>query len=1222
MEVIYSAKSYEEEDSQNDINPSESFSNSPNNNNINLINSLSIPNQNNYSDIDIINSFEKENISISENTEIPINQAVPFVIYENDKFIIPKEAKILLNQKKYEKIGIGIISLVGKYRTGKSFLLNRVILNSKKKIGFSVGPTFRPCTKGIWIWSEPIIIKNNENDFPCFLIDTEGLGAYDEEVNHDSKIFLIAILISSLFIFNSFGTIDENAISSLSFVLNLSKTIKIKSNFKEDDKNELAKFFPSFLWLLRDFSLKLEDINGNQISEKQYLEYALENIKNNNNNDIISEKNRVRSLIRTYFPERDCFTMVRPVENENDLQNLQNLPDNCLRKEFLEQAKNFREKVFKKVKQKIFCDRILTGSMLIKLVENILESINGGGIPIIENSWKYVMKNECVKKGKEVIEKFVNELKEFSAQNMNNSEFYKNMKEYTNKIYEKYVNFFDMDDFLDNDTKKEYGELLKIKLKNELDKYNRENEKIFEKKFIEDLNILSNNFMENFKKSDIYEKNSYKFFQDFENFRENAINATPDFPQKNEILFEKILLIIKNFINSKIMKIKIITEEKNYIKEENQKQDNQISLLTNELNTIKSKNNEYLDQLNNELKLEKNKHKKNEEKFFQILNNKNNELENLQKDFANKKINYEMKLKEIIELKDKMKSELKAKEEQLIVMKVNNNKITSLYEQKSQFLEKEILSWKEKYNDIMKEIEAKENENNNINNNNLNNHQIVKSKTNNNLNNLMNYVKIRLKDQKNKFKFEKIAKNNEKYSQSNGERTHKENISNEKIKLSADGKLVKIRTMEEKNLINLNQYKDTINTHKDFQCKFCQKIFSFLEYKEHYGICEKNPLNANLKNNSNNNINLFKNRTNNSSNNIHQKNITNSDSNKNKNRLNNLNNINKYSSEYSNDYCGIINNITNNNNGNNNSGNNYNNINININNKNININRNLININNIKKINNNIHLNNFFNINNKSHSINHLNKNNANNNSNSNLNINSNNMRHNYNLSPISNITLNPKKLKLKIIKGRIRKDKSGKPYLEYKIDVNYSGQNWQINKRFNQFTNLYKGLKLLSEKTGIRLPDSANIFSNIGTLFSGLSHENKIIMLEKFLKEISETEGVNNSKLFFQFIELEYEKKVNNYVGDKDSTTIQSGGESKDKNLLNKNNNKISGGTLSNNINCKFERIIKDNSAGCKKLLQNHIIQEMENDYYEPKTMSKKEIKNFNFQLNNYNKY
>ena len=36
------------------------------------------------------------------------------------------------------------------------------------------------------------------------------------------------------------------------------------------------------------------------------------NIKGEENNDIIKEKNRVRSLIRTYFPERDCFTLVRP----------------------------------------------------------------------------------------------------------------------------------------------------------------------------------------------------------------------------------------------------------------------------------------------------------------------------------------------------------------------------------------------------------------------------------------------------------------------------------------------------------------------------------------------------------------------------------------------------------------------------------------------------------------------------------------------------------------------------------------------------------------------------------------------------------------------------------------------------------------------------------------------------------------------------------------------
>ena len=173
------------------------------------------------------NSFE--NLPLQANLEsqiLPKNKAIPFVIYENNKFIIPKEAKNLLTNLPYKTISI--ISLVGKYRTGKSFLLNRVLLNIQSS-GFGVGPTFKACTKGIWIWSDPIMIKNkySKEKFPCFLIDTEGLGAYDEEINHDSKIFLIAVLISSLFIYNSVGYIDENTINNLSFVLNLSKTIKL-----------------------------------------------------------------------------------------------------------------------------------------------------------------------------------------------------------------------------------------------------------------------------------------------------------------------------------------------------------------------------------------------------------------------------------------------------------------------------------------------------------------------------------------------------------------------------------------------------------------------------------------------------------------------------------------------------------------------------------------------------------------------------------------------------------------------------------------------------------------------------------------------------------------------------------------------------------------------------------------------------------------------------------
>ena len=40
---------------------------------------------------------------------------------------------------------LGVITIVGKNRTGKSYLLNRVILNQNS--GFSVGHTVNPCTK-------------------------------------------------------------------------------------------------------------------------------------------------------------------------------------------------------------------------------------------------------------------------------------------------------------------------------------------------------------------------------------------------------------------------------------------------------------------------------------------------------------------------------------------------------------------------------------------------------------------------------------------------------------------------------------------------------------------------------------------------------------------------------------------------------------------------------------------------------------------------------------------------------------------------------------------------------------------------------------------------------------------------------------------------------------------------------------------------------------------
>ena len=278
------------------------------------------------------------------------------------------------------------------YRTGKSYLINRMLLNKQK--GFSVGPTVNPCTKGLWIWSKPIIInKENNKRMQILLIDTEGFGALDADSNHDIRIFTLAILLSSYFIYNSVGGIDESALQNLNFVIKLSNYIKLKNNDNnESDPEELANLFPSFLWVLRDFSLQLIDDDGENITPKEYLEKVLEGTKN-----IQDQKNKIRKLIKTYFKDRDCFTMVRPLTDEDQLQNLENLPQEKLRPEFTEQIINLRKKIFSRIKIKKMNDTGLNGNMYLNLVKGLISALNSGNVPNIENTWLSMCKVESYK---------------------------------------------------------------------------------------------------------------------------------------------------------------------------------------------------------------------------------------------------------------------------------------------------------------------------------------------------------------------------------------------------------------------------------------------------------------------------------------------------------------------------------------------------------------------------------------------------------------------------------------------------------------------------------------------------------------------------------------------------------------------------------------------------------------------------------------------------------
>ena len=165
---------------------------------------------------------------------------------------------------------MGVITIVGKYRTGKSLFLNKVLLNNNNS--FKVCPTINSCTKGLWISRQ--VIKSecpDSEDMDVIVIDSEGFGAMEETEAYNNRILLFALLLSSYFIYNSVGTIDEKSLNNLNVITNLAKQLQSKNLANDKIEDE----FPTFMWVVRDFTLKLVSNDGDSIDSKQYLEYAL-----------------------------------------------------------------------------------------------------------------------------------------------------------------------------------------------------------------------------------------------------------------------------------------------------------------------------------------------------------------------------------------------------------------------------------------------------------------------------------------------------------------------------------------------------------------------------------------------------------------------------------------------------------------------------------------------------------------------------------------------------------------------------------------------------------------------------------------------------------------------------------------------------------------------------------------------------------------------------------
>jgi hypothetical protein len=321
------------------------------------------------------------------------------------KFTLGEEA---LDCLRAVKGPVGVLAVCGRARQGKSFILNQLAgAAASNDAGFKVGPTVKPCTKGLWIWSAPIPTRTPAGEpYHLILLDTEGIDAYDQTGQYSTQIFSMAVLLSSLFVYNQMGGIDEAALDRLSLVTEMTKHIRVRAEEGAPGKPraasaaELGRFSPSFVWLLRDFYLDLADSDDNggpsrAISPAEYLESALRSVDDRGPGAVA--KNAIRDSIKALFPERECFPLVRPVNDEAQLRNLDALSNDQFRPEFKDGLNKLVTTLFARCGPKRIGDDVLTGAALAGVAEAYADALNRGAVPVIATAWQSVAEAECRK---------------------------------------------------------------------------------------------------------------------------------------------------------------------------------------------------------------------------------------------------------------------------------------------------------------------------------------------------------------------------------------------------------------------------------------------------------------------------------------------------------------------------------------------------------------------------------------------------------------------------------------------------------------------------------------------------------------------------------------------------------------------------------------------------------------------------------------------------------
>ncbi|XP_064413126.1 guanylate-binding protein 1-like [Latimeria chalumnae] len=505
-------------------------------------------------------------------SSIPILEA-PVCMLENSG-----EAKLRLHPEALEILQsieqpLVVVAVVRLYRTGKSFLMNKL---AKKNSGFSLRSTVQSHTKGIWMWCIPHPCKPG---LCLVIIDTESLEDVEKgDQKNDQWLFALSILMSSMLIYNSMKIIDQNALFDLHLVTKLTDLIKVQKG-QEETGEDYRKFSPKFVWAVRGFDLELK-IKGRKVTEDGFLEFALQLKKGKS--ESIKNYNFQREWIRDFFPCRICFTFPRPIDNKNP-KDLDKILDHELVKDFVEVSKKFCSYIYDYAKPKCVQGAVLNGRLFATLLEKFVEFIHSGQAPCLESAVTQMAQIENSKAVEEAVQCYQESMEKLVKFPMESDKLSKHHRCDEEKAYDTFRKCSFMDE------QQEFQQKLQSDLESSYKQYHSKNKHELEV-FCSDRLRKVFQFVE--KK---VEQNAYQRPGGFRDCKQ-ASNVLSEFQVKKETEM-KIILQMDKDLTEKEKEITAEKEKAARVEQRNQAQEEQVLQIQKQLEDVKKSSKENIEKL-------------------------------------------------------------------------------------------------------------------------------------------------------------------------------------------------------------------------------------------------------------------------------------------------------------------------------------------------------------------------------------------------------------------------------------------------------------------------------------------------------------------------------------------------------------------------------------------------------------------------------------------------